>query len=1227
MKAFFCFLFFLPSFLSLSAQVVSDSFTDGNFTANPEWIGNTASYIINAENVLQLNDSSTDPERAYLSTSFNNETLANKEWRFDVQLDFSASGANKVAIYLASSEANLLAYENTGSAQQGYFLEIGETGADDAVSLFYRAGQTTSLIARGADGQFGEPFEKRIRVRRDNLANWEIAVAAPGTEDFVATATGQENSLAETTSLGIICFFTASRSDLFFFDNIYFGAFIEDTTPPEILSAKLENDQQIRLIFSEIPKASDAENTDNYLLLPDNINPTAISQNNEALLLIFNEAFQSGLAYELQVSGISDAAGNTMEDFVFDFNYMETEIAAAGDIIITEFLADPTPSVGLPEAEFIELTNHSDKFIDLADFTISDNTDNEAALPSFVLSPDSRIILCPTSALAEYAEFGFAISPASWPALNNSGDSIVLKSKENIVLDSLGFDRSWYQNGDKDDGGYSLERINSMLACFDKANWWASEAPIGGTPGTENSVADSNFTGNPPEISLVMALSASKLLVTFDKQMDEASLLEANYTLNSVEITSVSVSQADKTQVELTLNNPLVNNTNYTLLIDAVEDCNGNESTNLSASFRYDELPPIVEELSALADTLLYLKFNESILAQNVSDQENYVVNSLDVVRSAQLLDSASVLLTLANPLLGNSQNTLTIKNIADRFSNTIDQQTLEFSFDSNSKLGFNELLITEVMPNPLPDQLLPNREYIEIYNPSDQRKLLLGVHFADARDTTALPFGFIEPGQYLIACPNAGVDELQAFGKVIGVSLWPSLNNAGDQLKLLNNEAELIFELNYTDDWYQESFKEEEGGWSLEMIDVNNPCGGSPNWTASRANNKGTPGLVNAVAEAMPDSFGPEIIQAFAPSANEISLIFNEPLNIELIKIDNFEITPVLEIIGLDILGTTQVKLLTQEDLIPRKPYEIKVSNTFDCAGNLIAAAESTASFSLVEEAVQQDIVLNEVLYNPANGGVDFIELFNASPKYINLSAWQLKGNTQEVVIFEDENVVMEPGQFLALTEDKQVLINQYASSAVSDNIIETDLPSFPNGAGIVIVQSQDSALVEAFAYDDDLHLSFLRSTDGVSLERISPASPIDRNESWRSAASDVGFATPGAPNSQRSGATIPSGKLTVNPSSFSPDRVGRSYTLINYELNNTGALATVKIFNARGQLIKTLANNQTLGSAGFFRWDGDNNQGQRAGVGYYLIYFEIFDNSGQIDVIKERVAIGTDF
>ena len=53
------------------------------------------------------------------------------------------------------------------------------------------------------------------------------------------------------------------------------------------------------------------------------------------------------------------------------------------------------------------------------------------------------------------------------------------------------------------------------------------------------------------------------------------------------------------------------------------------------------------------------------------------------------------------------------------------------------------------------------------------------------------------------------------------------SLVNTGTTLVLRDAQDAIIHHVSYTDSWYQNSIKQ-NGGWSLEMIDPQNPCAGA---------------------------------------------------------------------------------------------------------------------------------------------------------------------------------------------------------------------------------------------------------------------------------------------------------------------------------------------------------------------------------------------------------------
>ena len=86
-------------------------------------------------------------------------------------------------------------------------------------------------------------------------------------------------------------------------------------------------------------------------------------------------------------------------------------------------------------------------------------------------------------------------------------------------------------------------------------------------------------------------------------------------------------------------------------------------------------------------------------------------------------------------------------------------------------------------------------------------------------------------------------------------------------------------------------------------------------------------------------------------------------------------------------------------------------------------------------------------------------------------------------------------------------------------------------------------------------------------------------------------------------------------------------NYTKINYNFDQGGYVANVKIYDAQGRTIKQLADNEILGTEGFFRWDGDADNGSKARVGYYVVAFEVFNDRGVVKTFRKRVVVATKF
>lgn len=1221
MKPLICFIGILLPILSLNAQTIVERFDDGDFYTHPKWTGDTAAFIINTDNELQLFDQSTVIEPKYLSTAFEATDLLEEEWRIKLHLDFAPSGSNKFRYYLATTNQKLNTDTLLSPGFEAYFIEIGEAGSNDGLKLFYTKEGTDSLIIGGGEGLFAGPFRFTIQVNLDTSNKWKISVEEDDKKESIEIGSALHKPPFRSVSLGVKCFYTSSRRDLFYVDNIYFGPEIKDTIPPKLVSAALVGDQSISLLFSEALDKMKTESQSSFLLEPAGIQPDSLVFFDDSLLLHFTAPFINGAFYKLHIADVSDLSNNILVEEDFEFQFIEIEEVAPKDILITEFLADPSPVVGLPENEFIELFNNSNNYIDLSKLIIKDNSTNFGQLPSYIFPPKTYVILCTESALDSYNTYGKCIVPNKWPSLNNGEDSIVLKTKENILIDGFSYAKSWIQNADKVDGGYSLEIINKDLACFDSSNWTASEAAQGGTPGHENSVTDIDFLGSTPKLMYVQVVSGVEIIFEFDKELVTRLDAPFEFVVNEVK-EEVSYEVLQKRLV-IRLNESLENGYLYNIVLKNIANCNGSLSDVINHSFIFDIQPPKLVDIFSMADTLLLLTFDEEVFwDMNLSNVFRLVDNDIEV--EAIKKDKQEVLLSLNQALTADQPYIMEIDAVADEQDNLLAEEQIAFTYKPFAAPSFNDLIITELMIKPLGDNYLPNVEYIEIYNPHDYKVALVDFLLADSKDTTAIPVEVIMPGEHIILCPQSKSSQFMEFGRVIGLSPWPSLNNTADHISLFRRNSVEVNDISYTNSWYREDFKEEEGGWSLEIMDTNNPCAGKPNWRASISANRGTPGKSNSVREVYPDNFGPELMSVQAVDAQHLILTFSERIREDFIA-PKIEIEPSKTILGISQLSNVQLQVSLEDTLKAKVLYTVSATNISDCVGNL-NNTNRRITFALPEKAVPEDIVINEILYDPLPDGVDFIELYNRSDKYINLNGWRFQNQNDESEMLGHQSLIVHPYSFLVFTELPAQLRQQYATSTEPSALIAMELPSFPNHSGSISLIDPDLVTHQLLEYSDDMHSIFYHDTEGVSLERIHPESPIEVADSWHSAAANVGYATPGKVNSQFIGKGVleETQQLTVEPSSFSPFRAGRSYTIISYLVHASAALATIKVFNTNGQEVKTLLNNQAIGTAGFVRWNGDDNNGNFVGVGYYIIHFSYFTPAGQVRELKQMVAVG---
>lgn len=643
-----------------------------------------------------------------------------------------------------------------------------------------------------------------------------------------------------------------------------------------------------------------------------------------------------------------------------------------------------------------------------------------------------------------------------------------------------------------------------------------------------------------------------------------------------------------------------------------------------------DTQPPVLEELQTINQQELTLRFNEPLQPEQAQTIANYTLNGTIKPTIAELTEAGTVRLVFGQGF-GIGNNTLTIVNLQDLYGNTLSEPVVRnYSFIPLAVLpGYNELIITEIMADETPVVGLPAQEYIELHNATTNKVLTLqGIRYSDATSTTTLPNAQLLPGEYAVVVPNTQVASFTQFGKVIGISNFPSLNNSGELLQLRRPDGKLIYAVNYSDTWYKNAAKR-EGGWSLEMIDVTNPCAGSENWTASVDPRGGTPAQPNSVAASVPDNTPPTIVSATAISPTQVLLRFNERLDsVQAAPIANYSISPTIAIANVQVQGPlfTEVIVTLSSPLQERQRYTLSATRIADCAGNL-SSQPQTITFALPSAPAPGNVVINEILFNPRPNGVDFVELVNRSDKYIDLKNWQLANTAGDTIsnfrAITTANYVLAPGQYVVLTSNPENIKTNYPAAREQAFLRMSSLPSYPDNAGTVVVLQPDGNIADRFSYSSDMHFALLDDLNGVSLERIRlDGQTIASN--FHSAATTI-FATPGYKNSQSRDGVAVRQAFSVEPQVFSPNGDGyEDFTTINYSTDQTGLTANITVFDSNGREVRKLVRNEMLASNGFFRWDGLKQDGSKAGIGYYIFYIELFGLNGEKSVHKEKVVVG---
>jgi len=537
-------------------------------------------------------------------------------------------------------------------------------------------------------------------------------------------------------------------------------------------------------------------------------------------------------------------------------------------------------------------------------------------------------------------------------------------------------------------------------------------------------------------------------------------------------------------------------------------------------------------------------------------------------------------------------------------------QQSYNYE-DGTKGSAIGDVVISEIMADPSPPLKLPAREYLEITNRTSDSLFLGGWLLIATNDTAFLPKSWIRPGEYIILCSASGKAEFSSYGRVICPPSFPALNDGGEIIALRDAGGSLIYAVSYTPEFFNDGLRA-GGGWSVELTDLTNPFNEPEAWRASVDPSGGTPGRGNSSETLTEDLKCPEVIAVWPVVPDKLKVLFDETVvKYEGAKwlVDGTETFPAIS----DDIADRAVLIPLKEALQPGTFTSLLIpSEVTDFAGNRPCVTELKTG--LPSDPSAGEILFNELLFDPATGCKDYIELYNNSDLVFDLSQLFLaNGSNAPVIPVSSIPRQLLPRDYVALTTDRESVADNYRCSGIQSVFEIAVLPSMPDDQGSLVLYDHGLNIIDRVDYSSSMHLLFLSGTEGIALEKVAPGLPSGIPGNWHSASEGCGWGTPGMENSTSLDPADESRGMTLSSSRVSPDCDGfEDVVSVDVFPGGSENVITVIVFSDRGYIVRRLAERFAAGEGARFVWDGTSDAGARLPAGLYMIIAEAYNTEG---------------
>lgn len=280
--------------------------------------------------------------------------------------------------------------------------------------------------------------------------------------------------------------------------------------------------------------------------------------------------------------------------------------------------------------------------------------------------------------------------------------------------------------------------------------------------------------------------------------------------------------------------------------------------------------------------------------------------------------------------------------------------------------------------------------------------------------------------------------------------------------------------------------------------------------------------------------------------------------------------------------------------------------------------------SFTNIPAFKRNDLIINEIMYDPDNYNSEFIEFYNISGDTVNIGGWKIEDENGNFFKLSQTSFLIPPKEYFLLIADSSTVEYYNLTGFENKNIINQSSLGLVNTGEMILLKDVRNNVIDSVFYNPKWHNQNIATTKNKSLERINPSLNANDPLNWSTCVASLG-GTPGLQNSIFAENLNQTATISIDPNPFSPDNDGyEDFTIINYNLTQPISQVRIKIFDSKGRLVRTLLNNQPSGPSGSVVFDGLDDDNKTLRMGIYIVFLEALnDNSGIVETLKTVVVV----